>query len=119
MEYEYDASIKETHHTEKLDAPSGTAITVAEDLIAHHEGYQKWENVKKAQIQSEKALSVESLRLPDVPGTHEVIYESAIDTIGITHTAHNREGFGLGSVLAAEWIAEKTGVFTMRDVLNF
>ncbi|MBD3637686.1 MAG: 4-hydroxy-tetrahydrodipicolinate reductase [Crocinitomicaceae bacterium] len=116
---DYKASLVETHHTEKLDAPSGTGITIAEDLIAHHNVYKSWENVKKSEITDENVLSIESLRLPKVPGTHEVLYESSVDKIEMIHTAHNREGFGLGSVLAAEWIVGKKGVFTMKDVLNF
>ena len=77
-----------------------------------------WEQLSK-QITDDAVLSIESVRLPNVPGTHEVCYESAIDQIEIKHTAHNREGFGLGSVLAAEWIVGKKGIFTMKDVLNF
>ena len=116
---DYDASLVEIHHTEKLDAPSGTGISLTEDLIANHTSYKSWENVKKSQITDVSTLSIESVRLPNVPGTHEVKYESEIDQIEIKHTAHNREGFGLGSVLAAEWIVGKKGVFTMKDVLNF
>jgi 4-hydroxy-tetrahydrodipicolinate reductase len=119
---EYEASMVEIHHTHKLDAPSGTAISLAHQIIAEHHAYQKWENVKKSQIENPVSLSVESLRLPDVPGTHEVKYESDIDAIELKHTAHNRKGFALGSVLAAEWLMNKTnkqGVFTMKDVLNF
>lgn len=116
---DYNASVVEIHHTEKLDAPSGTGITLCEGLIANHESYSTWQNVKKTEIKDQQTLSIESLRLPDVPGTHEVKYESSIDTIEIKHTAHNREGFGLGSVIAAEWIAGKQGVFTMQDVLKF
>ncbi|MBK9191173.1 MAG: 4-hydroxy-tetrahydrodipicolinate reductase [Crocinitomicaceae bacterium] len=115
---EYAAGVVEIHHTQKLDAPSGTGISIAEQIIANHGQYTKWENVKKSQIETDATLSIESLRLPDVPGTHEVKYESEIDTIEIKHTAHNRKGFALGSVLAAEWIAGKNGVFTMNDVLN-
>ena len=116
---DYKASTIETHHTEKLDAPSGTGITLAEGIIENHESYENWENVKKSQISNVSTLSIESVRLPNVPGTHEVIYESEIDQIEIKHVAHNREGFGLGSVLAAEWIVGKKGIFTMKDVLNF
>jgi 4-hydroxy-tetrahydrodipicolinate reductase len=116
---EYSASVVETHHTEKLDAPSGTGISLTEDLIANHTSYQKWENVKKSQLKEDTTLSIESIRLPNVPGTHQVSYSSSVDNIEMIHTAHNREGFGLGSVLAAEWIVGKKGVFTMKDVLNF
>lgn len=116
---EYKASLVEIHHTEKLDAPSGTGITLTEDIISNHSVYSKWENVKKSEIDSAEVLSIESLRLPNVPGTHEVYYDSTVDQIEIKHTAHSREGFGLGSVLAAEWIVGKKGIFTMKDVLNF
>lgn len=115
----YVASTIETHHTEKLDAPSGTGITLAEGIIENHGAYKSWENVKKSQISGEGTLSIESVRLPNVPGTHEIKYESEIDQIEIKHVAHNREGFGLGSVMAAEWIVGKKGIFTMKDVLNF
>ena len=116
---EYEAGVTEIHHTQKLDSPSGTGISIAEQIINEHNGYNKWENVKKSQITNEATLSIESLRLPNVPGTHEVKYESEIDTIEMKHTAHNRKGFALGSVLAAEWLQNKQGVFTMKDVLNF
>ena len=116
---DYKASMIETHHTEKLDAPSGTGISLAEGLIEQHESYTSWENVKKSEIITEGALSIESVRSPNVPGTHEVRYESAVDKIELVHTAHSRDGFGLGSVIAAEWIVGKQGVFTMKDVLNF
>lgn len=114
----YTAGITEIHHTQKLDAPSGTGISLANQILANHSGYNRWENVKKSQIEHHETLSIESIRLPEVPGTHEVRYESEIDTIEIKHTAHNRKGFALGSVLAAEWIAGKKGIFTMNDVLN-
>jgi 4-hydroxy-tetrahydrodipicolinate reductase len=116
---DYSASMVEIHHTEKLDAPSGTGITLCEGLIDNHSDYEKWENVKKSEISDSTTLSIESVRLPNVPGTHEVTYESSVDKIDIKHTAHNREGFGLGSVIAAEWIKGKQGVYTMKDVLNF
>lgn len=116
--HDYQASMVEIHHTEKLDAPSGTGITLAEGLIANHDVYNSWENVKKGQNSSQNALVLESLREPNVPGTHSIQYENEIDSIQITHTAHNRKGFALGSVLAAEWIKDKNGVFTMRDVLD-
>lgn len=124
---DYSASIHEIHHTQKLDSPSGTGISLAEQLIANHSGYKDWANVKKSEIKSDATLSIESFRLPDVPGTHEVIYESEIDKIEIKHTAHNRKGFALGSVIAAEWLVKNkndnsintSGVYTMKDVLKF
>jgi 4-hydroxy-tetrahydrodipicolinate reductase len=115
---DYSASVTEIHHTQKLDAPSGTGISIAEQIISNHGAYSKWENVSKENLKDIGALSIESLRLPDVPGTHEVKYESAIDTIELKHTAHNRKGFALGSVIAAEWLIKNKGVFTMNDVLN-
>ncbi|MGG6230578.1 4-hydroxy-tetrahydrodipicolinate reductase [Tenacibaculum sp. SDUM215027] len=112
---QYNVSIEEIHHTKKLDAPSGTAITLAEGVI---EGTNKkaWELDQKT---SEDNISITAIRTPDVPGTHTVTYNSEVDTIDIKHTAHNRQGFALGAVIAAEWLKkDKTGVFTMRDVLN-
>lgn len=110
---QYKVSMEEIHHTEKLDAPSGTAITLAEGVIANSD-YSEW-NLEDAQ---ENEISITSKRIDKVPGTHTVSYNSAIDSIEIKHTAHNREGFALGAVVAAEWILNKTGVFTMKDVLN-
>ena len=115
---EYDAEITEIHHTQKLDSPSGTAISLAEQIIDRIDRYDHWKNVKKTEISSPETLSVESVRLPDVPGTHTITYNSDIDSLEIKHTAHNRKGFALGSVFAAEWLVGKKGVFTMKDVLN-
>lgn len=114
----YKCSVKEIHHTEKVDAPSGTGISIAEQIINESESLTQWENVKISQLSNNNSLSLESERLPNVPGTHEVIYENEIDKIEISHTAHSRKGFALGSVFAAEWIKDKTGVFTMNNVLN-
>ena len=116
---DYSVGVTEIHHTQKLDAPSGTGISIAEQIIEESETLKEWENVKKSQISNETTLSIESLRLPDVPGTHDVKYDSDIDCIEIKHTAHNRKGFALGAVLASEWIIGKKGIFTMKDVLNF
>ncbi len=112
---EYEAQIIETHHTEKLDAPSGTAITLANDLIEKHPEYNVWKN--KAVVDSNELSSV-SNRIENVPGTHEIKYQSTIDEIIIKHKAHSREGFAKGALLAAEWIVGKKGVFSMRDVLG-
>ncbi len=95
---QYQASIKEIHHISKLDAPSGTAITLAEDMP--------------------EEIHIESERTGEFPGTHIITYQSEIDNIEIKHEAHNRKGFALGAVLAAEWIKDKKGVFCMRDMLN-
>ncbi len=116
---DYSAEVIEIHHTEKLDAPSGTGISLVEQIIDNHQGYSSWKNDKPEAIENSDILSIESLRLPKVPGTHEVKYKSSIDTIEIKHTAHNRKGFAQGSVLAGEWLKGKTGMFTMQDVLNF
>lgn len=111
---DYNISMEEIHHTKKLDAPSGTAITLAEGII---ENTSK-ENWKLGTEISEINIPIEAKRIPDVPGTHTVWYSSELDTIEIKHTAHNRKGFALGAVIAAEWIIGKIGVFTMKDVLN-
>lgn len=116
---EYEATVLEIHHTEKLDAPSGTGITIAEQIIENHKTYTDWQNVKKDKIENKKTLSLASERLPNVPGTHEVTYSSEIDTIEIKHTAHSRKGFAQGSVIAAEWMKNKSGIYTMQDVLKF
>ncbi len=111
---QYKVDIEEIHHTQKLDAPSGTAITLAESIIKQT-NYNDWilDNTKDS-----NTIMIKSKRIKDVPGTHFVNYNSEVDTISISHTAHNREGFALGAVIAAEWIIGKTGVFTMNDVLN-
>jgi 4-hydroxy-tetrahydrodipicolinate reductase len=110
----YNVSMEEIHHTKKLDAPSGTAITLAEGVI-ENTSKKGWELDK---ITSEENIPIVAKRIPDVPGTHSVWYNSNVDTIEIKHTAHNRKGFALGAVIAAEWIIGKQGVFSMKDVLN-
>jgi 4-hydroxy-tetrahydrodipicolinate reductase len=111
---DYKISMEEIHHTKKLDAPSGTAITLAEGIIEHSQKTD-WELDGAA---SETSIPIVAKRIPDVPGTHSIDYTSEVDTIEIKHTAHNRKGFALGAVVAAEWIIDKTGVFSMKDVLN-
>lgn len=113
----YEASVREIHHTEKRDAPSGTGITIAEDIIAENKHYDSWENVNKSKITNPAVLSLESERFPDVPGTHIVTYENDIDKIECIHTAKNRKGFALGSVLAAEWSVNKEGVYSIKDIM--
>ena len=113
---EYTVSMKEIHHVQKLDAPSGTAVSLANDIIAEHEQYTHWQLV--AEHVSNQSISIKALREPNVPGTHEVSYTSEIDTIRIEHIAHNRKGFALGAVLAAEFLMGKKGVYTMKDVLK-
>ncbi len=109
----YKVEMEEIHHTQKLDAPSGTAISLAKGVI-ENSNYSNWtlENPNANEI------PIESLRIADVPGTHTVIYKSEVDDIEIKHTAHNRDGFALGAVIAAEWIVGKQGVFSMKDVLE-
>ena len=109
----YSVAMEEIHHTQKLDAPSGTAISLANGVI-ENSNYTKWTIDKPAANE----IQIEALRVEDVPGTHTVTYNSNVDSIEIKHTAHNREGFALGAVIAAEWLAGKQGVFTMKDVLN-
>ncbi|NMH88606.1 4-hydroxy-tetrahydrodipicolinate reductase [Flavivirga algicola] len=111
---QYNVSMEEIHHTQKLDAPSGTAISLANDIISQHASYDNW----KLDENDETTIPIVAKRIEDVPGTHTVNYESEVDTITIEHIAHTRQGFALGAVIAAEWIAGKTGVFTMNDVLN-
>ena len=113
---EYMAGIREIHHTHKLDAPSGTAITLAEQIISEIPTLKNWIN-KTGEKSGE--LPIISERLDPAPGTHEVKYQSAIDDIEIIHTAHNRDGFAGGAVLAAEFIQNKKGIFSMKDVLGF
>ena len=107
----YTASIEEIHHTQKLDKPSGTAITLAE-------GIPSAGNVWHLIEDNGEGVPITSIRKDEVPGTHTVTHRSEIDEIAITHTAHNRTGFALGAVLAAEWIQDKKGIFSMRDVLQ-
>ena len=110
---DYKVGIEEIHHTQKLDAPSGTAISLAKGVIENSD-YNNWtlENPKSDDI------LIEAKRIENVPGTHTVTYNSNIDLIEIKHLAHNREGFALGAVIAAEWIVSKKGVYTMKDVLE-
>lgn len=112
---EYDVKIEETHHTQKLDAPSGTAITLAEGVIGEINKKEKWEKEKP---QSENSIAIKSFREGNVPGNHKIIYESEFDTIKIEHDAKSRKGFALGAVLAAEFMVGKTGYYTMNDLLK-
>lgn len=114
--HEYHSSMLEVHHTQKLDAPSGTAITLAEGMIENIENKSGW--VNEPTNQSDK-IGIVSERTENVPGTHVVKYESDIDAIEISHVAHSRKGFAMGAVLAAEWLVGKKGVFSMDDLLNF
>ena len=113
---QYDVSVEEIHHTAKLDAPSGTAISIANDILKNLDRKTKWVSEKS---ENQADLSVFAVREDPAPGTHIVTYDSPIDSIEIKHTAHSREGFASGAVLAAEWIVGKKGVFSMNDVLGF
>ncbi|MFA5556592.1 MAG: 4-hydroxy-tetrahydrodipicolinate reductase [Flavobacteriaceae bacterium] len=110
---EYKIEMEEIHHTQKLDAPSGTAISLANQIIEKTD-YTSW-RLGKSENQT---IGIEAKRIENVPGTHSVFYKSAIDEIEIKHTAHSREGFALGAVMASEWIIGKNGIFTMKDVLG-
>lgn len=112
---QYDITMEEIHHTKKLDEPSGTAISLANDIIDNNNNANAWE---LNTTHNETTIPIVAKRIVDVPGTHTVNYDSEVDSINIKHTAHNRQGFALGAVIAAEWIVGKTGVFTMQDVLN-
>lgn len=112
---DYDVSLEEVHHTQKKDAPSGTAITLAEQVLEKITRKKKWVNHLS---DNPDELEIISDRIDPVPGTHKVKYSSAIDDIEIIHTAHNRKGFAAGAVLAAEFIAGKKGIFTMKEVLG-
>ena len=113
----YTPSIEEIHHTKKLDAPSGTAITIADQTIKNSSIKEWCLHTNKAKVDNE-IIPISSKRIKDVPGTHIVAYESEIDSIEIKHTAHNRKGFAHGAIIAAEWLINKNGVYTMKDVLN-
>jgi 4-hydroxy-tetrahydrodipicolinate reductase len=112
----YDVSIDEIHHTEKKDAPSGTAITLAEGIIRNFNSKKRW--VKK-ETQKNEDLLITSFRIDQVPGTHLVKFASPVDDIEIRHTAHSREGFARGAVLVAEWLPAQKGVLGMEDFLRF
>lgn len=112
---EYDVFLAETHHTQKKDAPSGTAISLAEQILSNITSKTNWVN-RVANRPDE--LSIISSRIDPAPGTHSITYTSEIDDISITHTAHNRKGFASGAVLAAEFLAGKQGEYTMSDVLG-
>jgi len=113
---DYDVSMEEIHHTEKKDAPSGTAITLAEQILENLGRKKEWVNQSKV---SPEELSIISERIDPAPGTHKIKYSSPVDDIEIIHTAHNRKGFATGAVLAAEFIQNKKGIFSMKDVLGF
>ena len=109
----YNVTMEEIHHTQKLDAPSGTSISLSEGIFSET-NYTNW-TLNNAQ---ENEILIDAKRIAEVPGTHSIFYKSSVDEIEIKHTAFNRQGFALGAVVAAEWIVGKKGVFSMKDVLN-
>ena len=110
---QYEVSMEEIHHTQKLDKPSGTAITLAQNIIKEKK-LSSW----SIENPNENELFIDVKRIDSVPGTHSISYTSEVDTIEITHTAHNRDGFALGAVIASEWLINKKGIYTMKDVLG-
>ena len=115
---EYRIQMEETHHLHKKDSPSGTAITLMEGIFTHHGIVKESVESNEATKMGKEQLAIKSIRESEVFGTHAIQYNSAMDTISIEHKAHSREGFALGAVLVAEWIAGKKGVFNMQDFLQ-
>jgi 4-hydroxy-tetrahydrodipicolinate reductase len=113
----YDVSVEEIHHTAKIDMPSGTALVLAEDIIAYQGHKMQW-TLNPDKNPDKSTLPIFAQRQNDVPGTHKVMYTSEADEISIIHEAKSRSGFAAGALMAATWIRERKGVFTMRDVLN-
>lgn len=120
---QYDVQVEEIHHIHKLDAPSGTAITIAEGIIDNNDEKQEWintvEGTSEEVIPKPEQLLIESLRIEEVPGTHTVLYSSEVDQIEFKHTAHSREGFALGAVIAAEWLNGKKGFYQVTEIFDF
>ena len=114
---QYSLSVEEIHHTQKLDAPSGTAISIAEEIIKNSDK-TNWKLIENNTNKESELVPITSKRILDTPGTHIVSYESEIDSIEIKHIANNRKGFALGAIIAAEWLIKKKGIYTMKDVLN-
>ncbi|RLD62024.1 MAG: 4-hydroxy-tetrahydrodipicolinate reductase [Bacteroidetes bacterium] len=111
---DYDITIEEAHHIHKIDAPSGTAITLANDIIKNIDRKKAWNKTNK----DKNEIQISSVREGNIPGTHTIIYDSYVDKLEIKHIAKNRQGFALGAVLAAEFIQNKNGIFDMNDLLN-
>jgi len=122
----YDVQVEEIHHMQKLDSPSGTAITIAEGIVENLDSKKEWVNILSSEgddaasdsVKNDQLL-IESFRIENVPGTHTVIYDSEVDMLELKHTAHNRNGFALGAVLAAEWIQGKKGFFSVEEMFDF
>jgi len=115
--------VEEIHHTQKLDSPSGTAMTIAEEIIENIDRKKEWINEldsnPNVEILKQDQLLIASQRIENIPGTHTVIYSSEVDEIEIRHTAHSRAGFALGAVVAAEWLQDKQGFYNIADIFNF
>lgn len=120
---QYDVEVEEIHHIHKLDAPSGTAITIAEGIIENSDLKKSWVNQvvgsNEEVVNKPNELLIESLRIEEVPGTHTVLYSSEVDQIEFKHTAHNRDGFALGAVVAAEWLYGKKGFYQVTEIFDF
>jgi 4-hydroxy-tetrahydrodipicolinate reductase len=120
---QYDVQVEEIHHIHKLDAPSGTAITIAEGIIDNSDVKKTWvnqvEGSEEEVVNKPNELLIESLRIEEVPGTHTVLYSSEVDQIEFKHTAHNRDGFALGAVVAAEWLYGKKGFYQVTEIFDF
>jgi 4-hydroxy-tetrahydrodipicolinate reductase len=120
---QYEVQVEEIHHTQKLDSPSGTAMTISEGILSELNRKNEWVNELIGSgeefIVKPDQLLIESHRIEDVPGTHTVIYSSEVDDIEFKHKAHNRAGFALGAVLAAEWLEDKTGFYNITDMFDF
>lgn len=120
---QYDVQVEEIHHIHKLDAPSGTAITIAEGILENSTSKNSWVNEVVGDsaevINKPDELLIESLRIEEVPGTHTVLYSSEVDQIEFKHTAHNREGFALGAVVAAEWLDGRKGFYQVTEIFDF
>ena len=114
----YKLKMTEIHHTQKLDKPSGTAVTLAEEIIEQNTNYKHWRLAEDNKLVNENEFFIHALREENVPGTHLISYESQIDSIHFEHIAHSRDGFALGAIVAAEWLQNKKGIFTMKDVLQ-
>ncbi|MGV3706225.1 MAG: 4-hydroxy-tetrahydrodipicolinate reductase [Arcticibacter sp.] len=121
--HQYEAQVEEIHHTQKLDSPSGTAITIAEGILEGLDRKTEWVNNLvddgKEVVNKPDQLLIESLRIEDVPGTHTVIYSSEVDEIEFKHTAHSRAGFALGAVIAAEWLKGRKGFYSVENIFDF
>jgi len=113
---QYEVFLEETHHLQKIDSPSGTAITLANEIIKNIDRKKDWINTKE---KNDSSVEIKSIRAENITGIHTIFYESSVDTIEIKHIAKNRIGFAVGAVLAAEWIQGKKGFFEMKDLLNF